>query len=102
VFGLQLLSVRERRAEIGIRRALGGTRGDLFLQFTVESLLVTTAGAIGGAFIATLYWRVQHASAAVPITVGAAVSCLVAGALASVPPTRQAAGLPPAVAMRIS
>jgi putative ABC transport system permease protein len=43
-----LASVTERTREIGIRRALGATRGDIILQFLTEALLLSLAGGVIG------------------------------------------------------
>lgn len=45
---LFLLSVNERKQEIGIRRALGAKRRDILIQFLYEALIITTIGAILG------------------------------------------------------
>lgn len=45
---LFLLSVKERTAEIGIRRASGAKRRDILMQFLGESVIITTAGGIVG------------------------------------------------------
>jgi len=49
---LFLLSVQERRQEIGIRRATGAKRGDILLQFLGESVIITTSGGIAGFLVA--------------------------------------------------
>jgi putative ABC transport system permease protein len=40
--------VRERRQEIGVRRALGATRGDAFVGFLLEGLAITLSGGLAG------------------------------------------------------
>ncbi len=45
---LFLLSVSERKSEIGIRRAVGATKRDILLQFLGEAVLITTAGGLAG------------------------------------------------------
>ncbi len=49
---LFLLSVQERRQEIGIRRATGAKRSDILLQFLGESVIITTSGGILGFLLA--------------------------------------------------
>jgi putative ABC transport system permease protein len=49
---LFLLSVSERKSEIGIRRAVGATKKDILMQFLGEAVLITTAGGIAGFILA--------------------------------------------------
>ncbi|MDQ2890462.1 MAG: ABC transporter permease [Gemmatimonadota bacterium] len=51
-FALQQLAVRERMSEIGVRRAVGATRFDVFLQFVVEAGAVSAAGGLLGVMVA--------------------------------------------------
>jgi putative ABC transport system permease protein len=48
-----VISVLERRGEIGLRRALGATRGHLGVQFMMESLLLGAAGGAAGIMLGT-------------------------------------------------
>lgn len=45
---LMLIAVSERRREIGVRRAVGATRGDVLLQFLVEAALISALGGAAG------------------------------------------------------
>ncbi len=49
-----VISVLERRPEIGLRRALGATRGQIRTQFVTESLLLSLIGGLGGTVLGTL------------------------------------------------
>ena len=48
-----LMSVAERRREIGVRRALGATRGDIRRQFLTETVFLTVGGGIAGVMVGT-------------------------------------------------
>nr|WP_203729373.1 ABC transporter permease [Streptomyces sp. SID12501] len=49
-----VISVLERRPEIGLRRALGATRGQIRTQFVTESLLLSLIGGLGGTVLGTV------------------------------------------------
>ncbi|SMC08529.1 ABC transporter permease [Nitratiruptor tergarcus] len=54
IIAIMALSVYERVIEIAIKRVVGARKRDLFLQFFTESLLLSSAGAIFGAFVALI------------------------------------------------
>jgi putative ABC transport system permease protein len=54
ILAVMTLSVYERLIEIGIRRAFGATRFDIFKQFLIESTILSLTGAISGIVIAIL------------------------------------------------
>jgi putative ABC transport system permease protein len=106
VANVMVISVLERRSEIGVRRALGATRRHVAGQFVVESATLTTCGgllgvAIGAAVTAWYAdrqgWRLD-----VPVDVlGLAVAtALLLGVLAGLYPSIRAARLNPADAVR--
>jgi putative ABC transport system permease protein len=109
VANVMLVSVRERTHEIGVRRAIGAKRQDIFLGFLCESLALTMAGGMIGIFTA---WLLTLVARLFPIPAGAephislvtaatAVSLLViVGILAGVGPARRAAAIFPAEALR--
>ncbi|GAA0478784.1 ABC transporter permease [Actinoplanes capillaceus] len=102
VANTMVVSVLERRSEIGLRRALGATRGQIRGQFLTESIMLSVAGGLAGTVLGLLatigYARWQDWPLVVPagsaaLGVGGAV---VIGVLAGVYPCVRAARLPPA------
>jgi putative ABC transport system permease protein len=105
VANTMVISVLERRAEIGLRRALGATRGQIRLQFLAESLLLSVLGGIGGVLIGlavtALYANTQNWPAVVPAwaTAGGLAATLLIGAIAGLYPAIRAARLAPTEAL---
>ena len=101
-----VISVLERRSEIGLRRALGATRRHISAQFLTESLLLAAiggaAGAVLGALVTAIYATVQGQSAVVPLLaiVGGMVAALLIGAIAGLYPSMRASRLSPTEALR--
>ncbi len=100
VFALQLLSVRERRAEIGTRRALGASRPTIFAQFLVEAAIVCVTGATAGIILAAAGAALTGTTLSPAFTAASFGAFCGAGVVASVAPARAAAALHPAVALR--
>ena len=108
IANIMVISVLERRAEIGLRRALGATRRHVGLQFLTELVLLSAlggvAGVLAGAAATAGYAVASSQPAVVPaasITVGLGIA-LGTGALAGVYPAVRAARLAPAEALRAS
>lgn len=106
ITNVMVISVLERRAEIGVRRALGATRTHVMVQFLTESALLSLLGGLVGCALGTtvtaLYAQSQGWRLDVPVvalTGGAAVA-LAVGLVAGVSPAIRAARLDPAVALQ--
>lgn len=107
VANTMVLSVLERRAEIGLRRSLGATRGQIRLQFLTEALLLCVLGGTGGVLlgiaVTTAYARTQHWPVVVPAwaMVGGMAATLVIGAVAGLYPAVRASRLAPTEALAV-
>jgi len=105
VANIMVISVLERRSEIGLRRALGATKGHIRGQFLAEAvLLAVLGGAIGvglGALSTAVYASVKHWSIVVPLPAwaGGLGAALVIGAVAGLVPALRAARLSPTEAL---
>jgi putative ABC transport system permease protein len=105
VANTMVISVLERRNEIGLRRALGATRGQVRSQFLSESLLLSALGGVAGVLLGTLvtavYASTQHWPTSVPLpALGlAALATLVVGGVAGAYPASRAARLTPTAAL---
>lgn len=105
IANVMLMSVLERRTEVGLRRALGATRRHIAGQFLSEALLLAGAGGVAGALLGTAfaaaYARGQGWPLVVPVAgilAGIGASLLV-GVLAGLYPARQAARVAPTEAL---
>jgi len=105
VANIMIISVLERRSEIGLRRALGATRGQIRAQFLTEAILLSLAGGatgdILGAAAVTAYTRTHAEAAIIPAEAwaGALAAAITIGATAGLLPAIRAARLPPTQAL---
>lgn len=105
VANTMVISVLERRSEIGLRRALGATRGQIRTQFLAEALLLSALGGLGGVVLGigvTMgYAAYQGWPTVVPAwaMLGGVGATLLIGGLAGFYPAVRAARLPPTEAL---
>ncbi|BEL07715.1 ABC transporter permease [Actinoplanes sichuanensis] len=105
VANTMVVSVLERRPEIGLRRALGATRGQIRLQFLAESLLLSALGGAGGVVLGVAvtagYATYQRWPWVIPpwAAGGGLVATLIIGGVAGLYPAVRAARLAPTEAL---
>jgi putative ABC transport system permease protein len=105
VANTMVISVLERRAEIGLRRSLGATRGQIRVQFLAESLLLSALGGAGGVVlgiaVTTVYASTRSWPSVVPAwaMAGGVGATLLIGAVAGLYPAIRAARLAPTEAL---
>ncbi len=105
VANIMVISVLERRSEIGLRRALGATRGHIRAQFLAEAILLSlaggTTGVIAGAAATAIYARGRGEAVVIPpqAWAGGLAAALLIGALAGLLPAIRAARLSPTQAL---
>lgn len=105
VANIMVISVLERRSEIGLRRALGATKGNIRTQFLAEAILLALmGGAMGvvlGAISTAIYATTKGWAIVIPPLAwgGGLVSALVIGAVAGLLPALRAARMSPTEAL---
>jgi putative ABC transport system permease protein len=105
VANTMVISVLERRREIGLRRSLGATRGHIRVQFLTESLLLSALGGTTGAVLGALVTAVYAGAQGLPIALqwwvfsGAMAATLLVGSVAGLYPAVRASKVSPTVAL---
>jgi putative ABC transport system permease protein len=106
VANIMIISVLERRSEIGLRRALGATKNQIRTQFLAESILLASAGGIVGVLVGAVatavYATAKGWAIVIPVDAwsGGIAAAIVIGALAGLMPAVRASRMPPTVALR--
>jgi putative ABC transport system permease protein len=105
VANIMIISVLERRSEIGLRRALGATRNHIRAQFLAEAILLAVAGGaagvVAGAAATAVYAHTKGWATVIPPVAwaGGLAATIVIGAAAGLLPALRAARMPPTQAL---
>ena len=105
VANIMIISVLERRSEIGLRRALGATKGHIRVQFLSEAILLSVlGGAVGvlfGALATAVYAHTKGWATVIPTEAwaGGFAAALIIGAIAGLLPALRAARMSPTQAL---
>ena len=105
VANIMIISVLERRSEIGLRRALGATKGHIRLQFLTEAILLAllggTTGVAAGALATAMYATSKNWAIVIPTVAwaGGIAAALAIGAIAGLMPALRAARMSPTEAL---
>jgi putative ABC transport system permease protein len=106
VANIMIISVLERRSEIGLRRALGATKNQIRTQFLAESILLAVAGGVvgvlAGAAATAVYASTKGWAIVIPVEAwsGGIASAILIGAFAGLMPAIRASRMPPTAALR--
>jgi putative ABC transport system permease protein len=105
VANIMIISILERRSEIGLRRALGATKGHIRVQFLAEAVLLAfiggAAGVGAGALSTAIYASTKHELVVIPAVAwgGGIGAAILIGAIAGLWPALRAARMSPTQAL---
>lgn len=105
VANIMVISVLERRSEIGLRRALGATRGQIRIQFLSEAILLAALGGAAGAAVGVaataVYAHIKNWAVVIPAEAwaGGLAAAVLIGAIAGLLPALRAARMSPTQAL---
>jgi putative ABC transport system permease protein len=106
IANVMVMSVLERRMEIGVRRSIGATRREIRYQFLLESIVLSGIGGLVGVILGSLitlaYTNYTNIVFSIPVwqILGAVVLALLIGAISGVYPAIKASKIQPAEAVR--
>ncbi|MFM2315098.1 MAG: hypothetical protein RLZZ04_4374 [Cyanobacteriota bacterium] len=106
IMNIMLVSVVERTQEIGLRKALGATSGDILIQFTIEAIILSSVGGligislgVGGTIVVAMLTPLEAVVSLQSILIALTVSGTI-GLIFGVVPARNASQLDPIIALR--
>jgi len=106
IANIMFIAVNERRAEIGIRRAVGARKRDILVQFLMEAVGVATIGGILGITLGLIGLKAMSGFLKLPTAIMwesivlALASAIIVGLIAGIQPAKRAANLNPIDALR--
>lgn len=106
IMNIMLVSISERIGEIGLRMAVGASRREIMIQFTIEALILSVAGGVVGLLLGLVIafgladQQDLHVKIGLPVVVSAFVVAVVTGLVFGIWPAKRAAMFHPADALR--